>query len=278
MEFIVNQSLVLNGSIISENLKFVGLMLLEKKLKTRIIGKLDVKSNYVVKPVHFEGLRKIGDQKTVSRNFYNQGLDEIFYVDIVASLYQRDIDFDRVRESAADLFVPFGVGGGVRSIDDCVKLFHNGADKIVLNTHIVQERPDLITEIAKKFGSQAVTVSIEAKKWDGWWECYTDGGRVRSSKSVEDWVREIQDRGAGEIFVQSVDTDGRKKGFDIALAEMVVQNSNVPVVIGSGCGSIDHVLDLVNNIGPSGVCISSALHYDLFSVAELKKKIQGNVL
>ena len=264
--------------MVSKNLKFVRLILLEKMLKTRIIGKLDIKANYVVKPVHFEGLRKIGDSKIVSLNFYNQGLDEIFYVDIVASLYQRNIDFDGVRETAAHLFVPFGVGGGVRSMDDCVKLFHNGADKIVLNTHIVQECPDLINEVAEKFGSQAVTVSIEAKKWDGWWECYTDGGRVRSSKSVVNWVREIQDRGAGEIFVQSVDTDGRKKGFDIPLAEMVVKNSEVPVVIGSGCGSIDHVLDLVNDIGPSGVCISSALHYDLFSVEELKKKIEENQL
>ena len=260
-----------------KKIKLIGLISLEEELKTRIIGKIDIKSNYVVKPVHFEGLRKIGDPKTVSRNFYSQNVDEIFYVDIVASLYQRDIDFDLVRESATDLFVPFGVGGGVRSIDDCVKLFHNGADKIVLNTYIVQERPDLINEIAKKFGSQAVTVAIEAKKWDGWWECYTDCGRVRSSKSVEDWVREIQDRGAGEIFLQSVDTDGRKKGFDIELAGMVVQKSNVPVVVGSGCGSIDHVLDLVNDVGPSGVCISSALHYHLFSVAELKEKMMENI-
>ena len=242
-------------------------------MKTRIIGKLDIKSNYVVKPVHFEGLRKIGTQKDVSLSFYNEGVDEIFYIDIVASLYQRNIDFGLVKETAADLFVPFAVGGGIRHLDDCVSLFNNGADKIALNTYVVQERADLINEIAREFGSQAVTISIEAKKWTDHWECYTDGGRIRSGKSVSEWVREVQDRGAGEIFVQSVDTDGRQRGFDLPLAETVVRNSQVPVIIGSGCGSVEDVLALVKNCDPSGVCISSALHYGLFSIPTLKEKL-----
>lgn len=244
-------------------------------MKTRIIGKLDIKSNYVVKPVHFEGLRKIGHQKDVSLSFYNEGVDEVFYIDVVASLYQRHIDFNLVKETAADLFVPFAVGGGIRHLDDCVHLFNNGADKISLNTYVVQERAGLINEIAKEFGSQAVTISIEAKKWNDHWECYTDGGRIRSGRSVEEWVREVQDRGAGEILVQSVDTDGRQRGFDLRLAEMVVGNSQVPVVIGSGCGSVEDVIDLVTSCDPSGVCISSALHYGLFSVPALKEKLKG---
>ena len=128
----------------------------------RVIAKLDVKPPYVVKPVHFEGLRKIGSPAELARQYYEQGADEIFYVDIVASLYRREVLFDEIRRASADIFVPFAVGGGIRTLDDISRMFHSGADKITLNTHAVQQEPDLIDRAARTFGSQAIVINVEA--------------------------------------------------------------------------------------------------------------------
>lgn len=190
---------------------------------TRIIAKLDVKPQHVVKPVHFEGLRKIGAPNELAKKYYQQGADELFYIDIVASLYQREILLDQVEQACSDIFVPFAVGGGVKTIQDFSNLFHYGADKVVINTSAVQANPDIIDEAANTFGSQAVVVNIEAKQWNGWYECYTDCGRIQSGKNVMEWVKEVESRGAGEILLQSVDKDGRQRGFDIELAGQVGQ-------------------------------------------------------
>ena len=176
-------------------------------MNTRIIVKLDAKPPYIVKPVHFEGLRKMGVPQELGEKYYEQGADEIMYIDIVSSLYKRDIIFEEIEKVASKLFIPFGVGGGVKTIEDFSKLFHIGADKVIINTHAVQENPDIINQAAEIFGSQAVVVNIEAKDWGNWWECYTDCGRIRSGKSVLEWVKEVEERGAGEILLQSVDKD-----------------------------------------------------------------------
>lgn len=240
-------------------------------MRTRIIAKLDVKPPFVVKPVHFEGLRKMGTPLDLAKKYYEQGADEVMYIDIVASLYQREILFDEIEKAANELFIPFGVGGGVQSIEDFSKLFHVGADKVILNTYAVQQNPDIINQAAEIFGAQAVVINIEAKKWDNWWECYTDCGRIQSGKNVLEWVKEVEQRGAGEIILQSVDFDGRQRGFDIELAQKVVQSVTIPVVVASGAGKLEDIKDLVEKARPSGVAIASLLHYDKYTIKDIKE-------
>lgn len=245
-------------------------------MKTRIIVKLDVKPPYVVKPVHFEGLRKIGLPVDLAKKYYEQGADEVMYIDIVASLYQRGILFDEIERTANELFIPFGVGGGVKTIEDFSKLFHCGADKVAINTYAVQENPEIINEAAQIFGNQAVVVNIEAKKWDTHYECYTDCGRIQSNKNVIEWAKEVEIRGAGEIFLQCVDTDGRQRGFDIELAKKVVESVNIPVVVASGAGKLEDIKKLIQYAKPSGVAISSILHYDNYTIKEIKEYLKNN--
>lgn len=230
----------------------------------------------MVKPVHFEGLRKVGLPNEIAAKYYQQGADEIFYIDIVASLYQRKILLYQVEQACSDIFVPFAVGGGVQTLHDFSELFHHGADKVVINTHALQTNPNIIDEAAKCFGSQAVVVNIESKRWDNWSECYSDCGRIRSGRNVLDWAKEVESRGAGEILLQSVDHDGRQRGFDIELAQKVVSLVNIPVVVASGAGKPDDVLDLIKIAQPSGVAIASLLHYDKSTIKELKEYLSTN--
>ena len=242
----------------------------------RIIAKLDVKPPFVIKPVHFEGLRKIGNSPELAKKYYEQGADEVMYIDIVSSLYQREIIFDEVEKTANELFIPFGVGGAVRSIDDFSKLFHIGADKVVINTYAVQEDPSIINKAAEIFGRQAVVVNIEAKKWDSHWECYTDCGRIQSGKDVLDWAKEAEERGAGEILLQSVDADGRNKGFDLELCKIIVDMVDIPVVVASGAGSLEDIKKVIEYAKPSGVAIASLLHYDKVTIQNIKAFLRDN--
>jgi imidazole glycerol-phosphate synthase subunit HisF len=245
-------------------------------MTVRIIAKLDVKPPYVVKPIHFEGLRKIGDPSDLAMKYYKQGADELFYIDIVSSLYQRQILFNEIEQVANKLFIPFAVGGGVRSIDDFSKMFHVGADKVVINTHAVQKDPSIIDQAAKIFGSQAVVVNIEAKRWGDTWECFTDCGRIQTQKDVLSWVNEVEQRGAGEILLQSVDNDGRCRGFDLELASEVVSLVSIPVVVSSGAGSLEDIKILVESSKPSGVAIASLLHYDKTTIKDIKNNLESS--
>lgn len=245
-------------------------------MKTRIIAKLDVKPPYVVKPVHFEGLRKVGLPIELAKKYYEQGADEVIYIDIVASLYQREILFDEIEKTANELFIPFGVGGGVKTIEDFSKLFHSGADKVAINTYAIQKNPEIINQAAEIFGNQAVVVNIEAKEWHNWYECYTDCGRIQSGVDVIEWAKEVEQRGAGEIFLQCVDTDGRQRGFDIELAKQVVESVNIPVIIASGAGKLEDIKKLIEYARPSGVAIASLLHYDKYTIKDIKEYLRNN--
>jgi len=239
-------------------------------MKTRIIAKLDVKPPFVVKPVHFEGLRKVGKPAALVEKYNTQGADEIFYIDIVSSLYRREILIDEIKRASNASFVPFGVGGGVQSVNDFSNLFHHGADKVIVNTFAITENKNIISEAARIFGSQAVVVNIEAKKNYNGWECYTDCGRIPSGIPVLDWAKEVERLGAGEILLQSVDADGRQRGFDVELAKLVVDLVNIPVVAASGAGSLEDIATLIKEARPSGVAIASLLHYDKFSIQDIK--------
>jgi len=241
---------------------------------TRIIAKLDVKPPYLVKPIHFEGLRKLGSVKDFARDYYDQGADEIFYLDIVASLFQRNFVCDLFHDATEKVFVPVAAGGGLRSVDDLSTVFHSGADKAVLNTFSLQHDPELIDSAAKAFGSQSVVVNIEAKYLNGEWICYSDCGRIPSNKRVLEWVDEIQSRGAGEILLQSIDKDGKRSGFDLPLIEQVLGRSKIPVVAASGAGSTDHILELLRVCRPSGIAVASILHNGLVNIREIKELLK----
>ena len=234
----------------------------------RIISRLDVKPPNVVKPIFFEGLRKIGAPADLANKYFNDGADEMIFIDIVASLYRRDIQFDLVHEVSEELFIPFGVGGGIKTVEDVKTLIHGGADKVILNTHAVKH-PEILSQIAELFGSQACTVHIQAKTWNDWYECYTDCGRNRSNVDVVEWAKQVEGLGAGEIILSSIDQDGAQKGFDLNLSEKVLEAVNIPVVIGSGAGSLEDIYQ-VARLEPSAIAVASVLHYDTLTINEIK--------
>ena len=242
----------------------------------RIIARLDVKPPYVVKPIHFEGLRKKGAPEEMAAEYYEQGADEICYIDIVASLYRREFLYQHVEKTANSIFVPLCAGGGIKTVDDFSKLFHHGADKGVINTFALQEDVEIIDKAAKIFGSQAIVVHIEAKKRDGWWECFSDCGRVRSEKDAVKWAQEVERRGAGEILVSSLDTDGTEKGFDIDLIGQIVSKTNIPVVAASGAGKLEDIRDVIVQADPDAVAVGTMLHYQITSIDKIKRYLTDN--
>lgn len=226
----------------------------------RLIARLDIKGPNLIKGVHLEGLRVMGDPQEFARRYYEQGADELIYIDIVASLYGRSKLTEIVRRAAHDVFVPMTVGGGVRSVDDVRDLLRAGADKVAINTAAVR-RPELLGEVARRFGSQCMVLSIEAKQQaPGQWEIYTDCGRERSGLDAVAWARRGVELGAGEILVTSIDREGTRKGYDAALVRAVAQAVSVPVIASGGYGEPAHMMDAVG-AGADAVAIADALHY-----------------
>ncbi|AGB02351.1 imidazole glycerol phosphate synthase subunit HisF [Methanoregula formicica] len=236
----------------------------------RIIARLDVKPPDVVKPVHFEGLRRMGSPKDLASKYYNQGADEILFEDIVASLYRRPIMLDLIHQTSRDLYIPFAAGGGVQATEHFEQLLHNGVDKVLINTYALQEDPSIIRRAAEIFGSQAVVVHIVAKHWTDWWECYSDCGRIRSGKNAVSWAKEVESLGAGELLVSSVDRDGRNRGFDKDLIAAIVSKVKIPVIAGSGAGSLEEIRDMITHAKPDAVAIGSLLHYNKTTIGEIK--------
>lgn len=236
----------------------------------RLIARLDVKGSSLIKGVHLEGLRVIGEPHEYATAYYEQGADELIYMDIVASLYGRSNLVEIVRHTARDVFVPMTVGGGIRSIEDVSNLLRAGADKVAINTAAVH-RPDLIKEVARKFGSQCMVLSIEAKQQNNAkWEVYTDCGRERSGLDAIDWAKKAIELGVGEILLTSIDREGTRKGFDLDLLKAVEAISPVPVIISGGYGDPKHLLDAVN-CGASAVAFADALHYQRATFSDLKE-------
>src|SRR5262249_23726310 len=236
----------------------------------RIIARLDIKGANLVKGIHLEGLRVIGDPAQHAVQYYVDGADELIYVDIVASLYERNNLIDVVERTASDIFVPLTVGGGVRKLEDINLLLRAGADKIAINSAAVR-RPALIAEASQMFGSQCVVLSVEAKRrQDGTWEAYTDNGRERSGMDVVEWVERAASLGAGEVLLTSVDAEGTRRGFDLGLIRALAPKIGVPLIACGGPGSIDHVAQALE-AGADAVAIASLLHYKMETVASLKQ-------
>lgn len=235
----------------------------------RRIARLDVKGSNLIKGVHLEGLRVIGDPQEYASRYYEQGADEIIYMDIVASLYGRSNLVEIVRRTAHDVFVPLTVGGGVRSVEDVTDLLRAGADKVAINTAAVRH-PQLIGEVADKFGSQCMVLSVEAKRKSEGWEVYTDCGREASGLDVLDWVSQALELGAGEILLTSIDQEGTRKGFDLELLTSVNELSNVPIIISGGYGNSQHFAQAYE-CGADAVAVADALHYGRMTISELNK-------
>lgn len=237
----------------------------------RLIARLDIKGPNLIKGVHLEGLRVLGDPQAFATRYYEQGADELIYMDIVASLYGRSILTDIVRRAAHDVFVPMTVGGGIRSTEDVRDLLRAGADKVSINSAAVR-RPALVSEVARRFGSQCMVLSIEAKqRAAGRWEVYTDCGRERSGIDVVEWARRGVELGAGEILVTSIDREGTRQGFDTDLIRAVAEAVSVPVVASGGYGREGHLAPAVA-AGACAVAVADALHYGRSTLAGLRQE------
>jgi cyclase len=246
------------------------------KNKIRLIARLDVKNHYLVKGVQLEGLRKMGDPNQFARRYYEQGIDELLYMDIVASLYNRNNLSDIVYKTTNDVFIPITVGGGLRNVEDVRAILKMGADKVALNTAAIKDET-IITHVASAFGSQCMVLGIEAKrriKGTGW-EAYYDNGREHSGRDVIEWARKGEALGAGEILLTSVDSEGREKGMDIALIKAVTEAVQIPVIVSGGCGNVQHIVEAAET-GASAIAVASILHYGKTTIPELKQGILAN--
>jgi len=236
----------------------------------RVIARLDIKGDNVIKGVHLEGLRVVGKPGELARRYYAEGADEIVYMDVVASLYGRNSILEVVEDAARDVFIPLTVGGGLRTVGDVVAALRRGADKVAINTAAIN-RPPFLREVAEAFGSQCVVLSVEAKRrGPGKWEALTDNGREATGRDVMEWVEEAERLGIGEVMLTSVDMEGTKKGFDIELIAEVRRRVRVPVIACGGAGTPEHVAEAVRGSGVDAVCCASMFHYGVSSISALK--------
>lgn len=239
----------------------------------RLIARLDVKGPNLIKGVQLEGVRVVGDPREYAQRYYRDGADELIYMDAVASLYGRNNIAELVKQTARDVFLPITVGGGIRSVEDARTLLRSGADKIAVNTAAI-ERPELIGEIARQFGSQAMVLSIEAKRaGPGRWEAYTHGGRERTGLDAVEWARRGQSLGAGEILLTSVDQEGTRKGFDVELTRAVAGAVPVPVIASGGMGSVEHLLSVIRDGKADAVAMADVLHYRRMEFADIRSGV-----
>jgi imidazole glycerol-phosphate synthase subunit HisF len=235
----------------------------------RVIPCLDVTGGRVVKGVNFVDLRDAGDPVELAARYDEQGADEVVFLDITASSDGRETTVDMVRRAAEQLFIPFTVGGGIRSADDARRMLRAGADKVSVNTAAVQ-RPELISEIAGTFGSQCVVCAVDARARPGGYEVFLHGGRTATGIDVIEWVTEAAKRGAGEILLTSMDRDGTRDGFDLGLTRAVADAVNVPVIASGGVGSLQHLVDGVVLGGADAVLAASIFHFGEHTIADAK--------
>ena len=241
----------------------------------RIIPCLDVKDGRVVKGVNFVGLKDAGDPVEIAKAYDAAGADELIFLDITASSDQRKTVVDMVREVAKCVFIPFTVGGGIRTVDDFRALLREGADKISINSSAINT-PELIRDAADKFGSQCVVVAIDAKKrQDGsGWNIYKNGGRVDMGMDAVEWARTAEKMGAGEILLTSMDGDGTKEGYDLALTRAVAESVSIPVIASGGAGQLSHFYDALTEGKAEAVLAASLFHYKELEIRQVKEYLR----
>lgn len=242
-------------------------------LAKRIIPCLDIKDNRVVKGVKFLGLKDAGDPVEVAKVYDAQEADELVFLDITASFEKRKTLFSLVEDIARNIFMPFTVGGGISDLGDIRNLLNAGAEKVSINTQAVKF-PGFIADASKKFGSQCVVVAIDAKKEGESWQVYINGGRTSTGIDAIRWAKEASRLGAGEILLTSMDFDGTKDGFDIALTKAVSDTVNIPVIASGGAGTLEHFFDVFSKAGADAGLAASIFHYQEYSVKEVKEYLK----
>ena len=234
---------------------------------------MDVKDGVVVKGICFKDLAEVGDPPSLAVKYQEQGADEIVFLDVKASLAGAETLRSAVRKTAEQLFIPLTVGGGIRTFEDVRTMLRVGADKVSINTAAVAD-PSLISRCAKAFGSQCVVVAVDAKRTDGSWEVYTHSGTKPSGRDAIEWTKEVCDLGAGEILLTSMDCDGVKGGYDLSLTRRIAREVSVPVIASGGCGSIDHIVEVLSSGEADAALAASIFHYGQHTVADVKDVLQ----
>ncbi len=238
----------------------------------RIIPCLDVKDGRVVKGVNFVGLQDAGDPVEVAKRYNEEGADEITFLDITASHEKRDTIVNIVEKVAKEVFIPLTVGGGIRTLEDIYKLLKVGCDKISINSHAIKN-PDFINEASKRFGSQCTVVAIDAKKSGESWHVFINGGRIDTGLDALEWAKEVEQRGAGEILLTSMDCDGVKNGYDIELTNKMSEDLNIPIIASGGAGTMEHIRDAFQN-GADAALAASIFHYKEIDIMDLKRYLR----
>jgi len=239
-------------------------------LKNRIIPCLDVKNGRVVKGINFVDLKDAGDPVEQAKIYSDGGADEICFLDITASNENRDTIYDVVERTSKKCFVPLTVGGGIKNVDDISKLLNCGADKVSINTAAVQNS-EVIVESSRKFGSQCIVVAIDAKKSNNKWEIFTHGGRNKTGIDAIEFAKKMEDCGAGELLVTSMDRDGTQIGYDIELMSNISSKINIPIIASGGVGNLDHLVDGIKIGNASAVLAASIFHYGTYSIMQAKE-------
>ena len=239
--------------------------------KIRIIPRLDIKGPNLIKSIQLEGLRVIGDPNIFAKKYYNDGADELLYMDSVASLYGRNSLKGLISKAVENVFIPITVGGGIRTVENAKEILRSGADKIAINTAAVKN-PKIISELVKKFGSQSIVISIEAKNMSkNKWEVFIENGRQKTGLDVVEWAKLCESLGAGEILLTSIDREGTRRGFDVELTKKVRERINIPLIASGGMGKPDDIIDIVKNGEANAVSMADIIHYNRYSLNAIKK-------
>ena len=244
--------------------------------KKRIIARVDVKNEFVIKGIHLEGLRKVGDPNELAKKYYESGIDEIIFMDAVAAYYDRNSLSHIIEKACSDVFVPITVGGGIRTVENIQIALNSGADKVAINTQSVKD-PSFIQNASKIFGSQCIVSSVDAKCiGDRKWEVYVDNGREPTGLDVIEWVKQLELLGTGEIMLTSIDSEGTKKGFDLELNKAVSEAVTIPVIASGGAGRVCDITELIVESNVDAAAVASLLHYDLATVDEIKSGLSAD--
>ena len=242
--------------------------------KIRLIARLDINNDYVIKGKYFEGLRKVGDPILLANKYYEDGIDEIIFLDAVASLYDRNSLIDIIKKTCKEIFVPITVGGGIRNLKDIQNALNAGADKVAINSQAFRDM-QFICDAVEAFGSQAIVGSIVCTQNRNSWESFIDNAKHRTNINAIEWAKELESNGVGEIIVSSIDRDGIQSGFDEDLIYKISQKINLPVIAASGAGSVDHIISVCQKTKCDAVAVGSMLHYEKDSIQNIKLKMHN---
>ena len=246
-------------------------------LSKRLIACLDVRNGCVVKGVQFEGLRNAGDPAALARRYNVEGIDELVILDVTATLESRRALADTIRAVSRELFIPLAVGGGIKSLDDAEAAIEAGADKVSVNSAALSD-PALVTRLARRYGSQAVVVAVDAKRQDGTFAVYSRSGSTAAGRQAVEWAQEAESRGAGEILLTSIDQDGTREGFDCELTAAVSDAVSIPVIASGGAGTFEHFFDVFTAGHADAALAASVFHYSEHAVSELKQFLSSRAV